>query len=148
MAASNAGVFRGARISSTRVPRRIRNITSEELIGYNSLTTSEKPGSSSKETVVQQLSSLSQICSDPVVGVLILKKLLFAHFLEYLSIAHISFEKGILLWQSSLVIFNLEKLLAVSQISFWSLHVLQSFICLCMSSFCAGCIILPWVLLL
>ena len=118
MAASNAGVFRGARISSTRVPRRIRNITSEELIGYNSLTTSEKPGSSSKETVVQQLSSLSQICSDPVVGVLILKKLLFAHFLEYLSIAHISFEKGILLWQSSLVIFNLEKLLAVSQISF------------------------------
>ena len=76
MAASNAGVFRGARISSTRVPRRIRNITSEELIGYNSLTTSEKPGSSSKETVVQQLSSLSQICSDPVVGVLILKKLI------------------------------------------------------------------------
>ena len=93
MAASNAGVFRRARISSTRVPRRIRNITSEELIGYNSLTTSEKPGSSSKETVVQQLSSLSQICSDPVVGVLILKKLLFAHFLEYLSITHIGFER-------------------------------------------------------
>ena len=86
--------------------------------GFNSLTTSEKPGPSSKETVVQQLSSLSQICSDPVVGVLILKKLLFAHFLEYLSIAHIGFEKGVLLWQSSLVIFNLEKLLHVSQISF------------------------------
>ena len=45
--------------------------------GFNSLTTSEKPGPSSKEAVVQQLSSLSQICSDPVVGVLILKKVAF-----------------------------------------------------------------------
>ena len=49
--------------------------------GFNSLTTSEKPGPSSKETVVQQLSSLSQICSDPVVGVLILKKIAFCSLL-------------------------------------------------------------------
>ena len=49
--------------------------------GFNSLTTSEKPGPSLKETVVQQLSSLSQICSDPVVGVLILKKIAFCSLL-------------------------------------------------------------------
>ena len=31
MAASNVGVFRGARISPTWIPRRIKNIISEEL---------------------------------------------------------------------------------------------------------------------